>query len=123
MTIEKILLVEDDPDQLQALKMMISALFPQAQVLAMADGFNALALAPQFQPDAIITDVAMPQADGLSFLHALLPQLRKMPHLLVLTAYDRQQLQRIGPLPEQAQFLQKPITVATLTAAIADWFG
>lgn len=122
MSVNKILLVEDDPDQLQRLKIIISALFPQAAVLAVPDGYNALAMAPGFQPDAIISDVAMPQADGLSFLHALLPQLPKPPNILVLTAYDRMQLQRFGPMPAQAQFLQKPITAESLSAAIADWF-
>lgn len=122
MSINKILLVEDDPDQLQALKIMITALFPSAQIMTAPDGYNALAMAPQFQPQAIISDVGLPQANGLSFLHALLPLLPVQPKVLVLTAFDRQQLQRIGPLPAQAQFLQKPITPDRLSAAIADWF-
>ncbi len=121
MAIGRILVVEDDPDQLAALKIMVSALFPDAQVLAVPDGFNALAVGPQFHPDAIISDVAMPQADGLSFLHALLPQLSNSPHVLVLTSYDRMQLQRFGPMPEQAQFMQKPITYETLAEALARW--
>lgn len=121
MTLGRILVVEDDPDQLAALKIMVSALFPDAQVLAVADGFNALAVGPQFRPDAIISDVAMPQADGLSFLHALLPQLPNSPHVLVLTSYDRMQLQRFGPMPEHAQFMQKPITYETLAEALARW--
>ncbi|NQD36028.1 response regulator [Permianibacter sp. IMCC34836] len=122
MTINRILLVEDDPDQLQALKIMIAALFPSAQILAAPDGYNALAMATPFRPDAIISDVGLPQANGLSFLHALLPTLTPQPKVLVLTAFDRQQLQRVGPLPAQAQFLQKPITPEQLSAAIADWF-
>ncbi len=121
MAIGRVLLVEDDPDQLAALKVMVSALFPDADVLAVPDGFNALAMGPQFHPDAIISDVAMPQADGLSFLHALLPQLPNSPHVLVLTAYDRMQLQRFGPMPDHAQFLQKPITFELLAETLASW--
>ena len=122
MSVNRLLLVEDDPDQLRALKIIASELFPQAQIQAAADGYNALTLARQFQPDAIISDVAMPQADGLSFLHALLPQLSNSVRILVLTTYDRKQLQRFGPLPEHAQFLQKPYTVESLRQTVAAWF-
>ena len=121
MTVTKVLLVEDDNDQLHALKLLMAALLPQANILAVPDGFNALALGPGFQPDLIITDLAMPQADGLTFLHALLPQLASRPKMLVLTAYDRKQLQRFGPLPEAARFLQKPITLDSLHSTLADW--
>lgn len=121
MTVSKVLLVEDDNDQLHALKLLMAALLPDANILAVPDGFNALAMGPNFQPDLIITDLAMPQADGLTFLHALLPQLNQRPKMLVLTAYDRMQLQRFGPLPEDARFLQKPITIDSLHGTLADW--
>ena len=121
MTLNKILLVEDDPIQLSALKILVATLLPQAQLLAVPDGYDAVTQAPLFQPDAIISDVSMPVADGLSFLHALLPQLTKRPHILVLTAYDRMQLRRFGPLPEHAQFLQKPVSLSALAATIATW--
>ena len=121
MTISKVLLVEDDNDQLHALKLLMAALLPDANILAVPDGFNALAMGPNFQPDLIITDLAMPQADGLTFLHALLPKLNQRPKMLVLTAYDRMQLQRFGPLPEDARFLQKPITTESLYGTLADW--
>ncbi|HEX4909525.1 MAG TPA: response regulator [Permianibacter sp.] len=121
MTVRKVLLVEDDNDQLHALKLLMAALLPDANILAVPDGFNALAIGPNFQPDLIITDLAMPQADGLTFLHALLPQLNQRPKMLVLTAYDRMQLQRFGPLPEDARFLQKPITIDSLHGTLADW--
>lgn len=121
MAMEKLLLVEDDPEQLAALKLLVGALLPQAQLRAVPDGFDALAIAPGFAPDGIISDVAMPQADGLSFLHALLPQLPKTPRVLVLTSFDRQQLQRFGPLPDGAQFMQKPVSLNRLAAALADW--
>lgn len=101
---------------------MVNSLFPSALVQIAADGFNALTMAPEFQPDAIITDVMMPQADGLSFLHALLPLLANSPHILVLTSYSRVRLQRFGVLPEQAQFLQKPVTLDALQQATATWF-
>lgn len=121
MAVRKILLVEDDPDQLQALHILMQSLLPEARIHPVPDGFNALAIGPSFQPDAIITDLAMPQADGLTFLHALLPQLQVRPRMLLLTAYDRQQLHRFGPLPEDARFLQKPITFASLQDALRDW--
>jgi len=121
MTVSKVLLVEDDNDQLHALKLLMEALLPDANILAVPDGFNALAMGPNFQPDLIITDLAMPQADGLTFLHALLPQLNQRPKMLVLTAYDRMQLQRFGPLPDEARFLQKPISFDSLQATLADW--
>ncbi len=121
MALNKILLVEDDGDQLHALKLLMAGLAPAANILAVPDGFSALSMGPAFQPDLIITDRAMPQADGLTFLHALLPQLRKRPKMLLLTAYDRMRLLRFGPLPEDARFLQKPITTDRLRGMLADW--
>lgn len=120
--LHKVLLVEDDPAHMLILLDMVTELFPTAQIRTALDGYNALAIAPQFQPDAIISDVSMPHASGLSFLHALLPALASQPKVLVLTGFDRQQLARMGPLPSQAQLLKKPATMAQLRAATADWF-
>ncbi|NQD36029.1 response regulator [Permianibacter sp. IMCC34836] len=120
---KRILLVEDDPIHQLLLSDMVTSLFPDALLQIVPDGFNALTMAPEFQPDAIITDVMMPQTDGLSFLHALLPLLTSNPHVLVLTSYSRVRLQRFGSLPDQAQFLQKPVSFEALKQATADWFA
>jgi PAS domain S-box-containing protein len=78
----KILLADDNADLRDYLMRLLS---PQYQVLAVADGIEALTAISRQIPDLILADVMMPNLDGLSLLQALRynPQTREIPIILI----------------------------------------
>ncbi len=63
-----VLVVEDDPDNLRTLQALLDERF---EVITAPDGQAGLELARQYQPDLILTDIAMPVMDGIEALEAL----------------------------------------------------
>jgi DNA-binding response OmpR family regulator len=62
---DKILVVDDDPDMLEVLRWALS---PIGGVLEAADGRTALRLLKSERPRLILLDVAMPGMDGIEVL-------------------------------------------------------
>ena len=75
-TLQKILIVEDDPDIQTVARMALEAI-GGFTVETSNSGKEALVKAPAFQPDLILLDVMMPEMDGPTTLK----ELRKMPAL------------------------------------------
>lgn len=66
----KILLIEDDPDDCFIFQSVIEDYFPKAVLSVAKDGQAALELLEEDVPDIIFTDVNMPRLDGRGFLDA-----------------------------------------------------
>ncbi len=69
-TLQRILLVEDDPD-IQAIAKLALEAVGGFTVEVCSSGQAALEQAPQMQPDLILLDVMMPGMDGPTTLHHL----------------------------------------------------
>ena len=84
------LIAEDHPDFRELLSVVLERL--GYTVLAAADGEQALQLAATAQPNLVVTDLGMPVMNGLEFVERLRPVLPKPQecHVIMLTAYDRQ---------------------------------
>jgi two-component system response regulator YesN len=67
----KILVVDDEPRHRRGMSNMIHVLRPEDQVLVAKDGASALELVRSEKPDVVLTDIRMPNIDGLSFLKML----------------------------------------------------
>ena len=68
--LEKILYVEDDPDIQEVAVLALEQVGGFSVTLA-SSGTEALALAPELQPDLILLDVMMPHMGGLATLERL----------------------------------------------------
>ena len=66
---EKILLVDDDPDILDALTMVLEA--QGYQVITARDGLAGLATLKEEKPDLLILDLLMPKMDGFALCKEL----------------------------------------------------
>ena len=66
---EKILVVDDDPDILDALTMILES--QDYQVLMARDGIDGLAKLKADKPDLIILDLLMPKMDGFAVCREL----------------------------------------------------
>lgn len=85
----RILILEDDPDLLDALTRQFAQDAPEWEVLGVRDGVSALQSVHSWQPHALVLDILVPQLQGLD----LLKQLReaesgKSLPVLVLTNFD-----------------------------------
>lgn len=95
----KVLLIEDDPDILEVVKMSLEAV-GHMQVEAYASGKEGVAKAPSVQPDLILLDVRMPEMDGPATLKALraLPQTATTPVVFLTASIQHDQVEAFKAL-------------------------
>ncbi|KAM9862789.1 response regulator [Leucobacter sp. BZR 635] len=65
----KILIADDDPQILRALRITLSA--KGYEVFTAADGREAVSAAVDHEPDLVVLDLGMPHLDGLDVIHAI----------------------------------------------------
>jgi len=89
------------------------------QVMQADDGKQALILAKEYQFDLIITDVNMPNIDGLELVRALrnLPNYQFKP-ILVLTTETDSEKKQIAKTAGATGWIVKPFNPDKLLAAI-----
>ncbi|WP_338250590.1 hybrid sensor histidine kinase/response regulator [Dictyobacter halimunensis] len=78
-----ILLVDDDPAQLQALSAMLSIRMRELAVQTASQPSKALELLQEQEYDAIISDILMPGMDGLELLERIRQRTPETPVLLI----------------------------------------
>ena len=69
--VERILIVEDDPQMARLLAAMVRSLSSRYRVWTAQDGAEALTAIEVHQPDAMLLDLVMPGMDGHELLHRL----------------------------------------------------
>jgi two-component system response regulator DesR len=62
----RLLVVDNQPRARQSMKALLSVWYPAAEVREAADGYQAVLLAEEFQPDVILMDARMPRMSGLA---------------------------------------------------------
>ncbi len=110
----KIAVADDEPDLREYLQRMLARL--GHQVRAAEDGEQLLGLCRHFNPDVIVTDLNMPNLDGLSAA-AEVNRTRNVPVILMSAT---QNLDRLNGSAHGCvtAYLDKPISFADLRAAI-----
>jgi PAS domain S-box-containing protein len=116
----RFLIVDDNRAAVYLLEKLLVRL---GQTVAVANnGEEAIAKAPEFQPDIVFSDIAMPGMAGYELLPHLVEELAPhRPYFVALTGYG-QELDRARS--EEAGFdrhLVKPISIETLRELIASW--
>ena len=76
----KILVVDDDSDSRYMLRFLLEK--EQHQVFEATDGKQGLKIFSEIKPDIVITDIVMPEKDGIS----LIKELREINHTLPVIA-------------------------------------
>jgi two-component system, cell cycle sensor histidine kinase and response regulator CckA len=116
----KILIIDDNQDNLISLKAVLRDAFPGVTVFTAVNGPKGIDLAAAENPDVILLDIAMPGMDGFEVCRRLKADkyVRDIP-VLFLTAVKSDRLSRIKALEVGGEaFLSKPIDEAELTAQI-----
>lgn len=118
MTIETILLVEDDPTVLQVTARMLRQ-YGYA-VLEASDGQDALQLALEpltTKPDLLLTDVVMPRLGGEQ-LAVRLRQRYPTLKVIFISGYTQEAKSQEYSLGIDAPLLAKPFSMITLTGMV-----
>ena len=118
----KILVVDDDPDSCDLLSTVLQV-YEEADVRAFSSAKDVLSVFPQFQPQVLISDIAMPNEDGFALIQAIrsfpLEQGGKIP-VIALSAMasdeDRQRALEAG----FDRYLTKPMDVEELISVLLD---
>ena len=115
----RVLVVDDEPDAREVIRQILCRC--HAEVEAAPGAAEALSRISSWEPDIVVTDLAMPEQDGF----ALLREIRNLPDerqrniaVIALTAYVRPEDQaRVHEAGFQAH-LEKPVDPSALIGAI-----
>jgi CheY-like chemotaxis protein len=112
----KVVVAEDDAHIRRVIALWLGR--QQHQVLEAGNGQQALALIEAHHPDILVTDLNMPQMDGLALLAALEQQQLRPAGVVVLT--NRWDHQEIGArlAGQGVQVIPKPFSPTKLAALI-----
>lgn len=116
----KILVIDDQPDNLFSIKVLIKEAFKNSFVLTSLSGAKGIELALIEQPDVILLDVIMPEMDGFEVCRIIKAnsQLEGIPVVFV-TALKGDRESRIKALEAGGDaFLIKPVDESELIAQI-----
>lgn len=120
----RVLLVDDEPEARQIISTVI--LRTGAEVKACESAHEALVKLAEWKPDVILSDIAMPEQDGYSFIR----QVRSLPRdkggdtpAAALTAYARDIDRRQALAAGYQMHIAKPIGASQLITMIARLAG
>ena len=112
-----ILIVDDNPSARETLVSMLES--ENYQIELAKDGFQALQILSQSQPDLILLDVMMPGMDGFEVCRRIrsTPPLAEVP-IIILTALDDRASLLMGIESGADDFLSKPVDRYELQARV-----
>ncbi len=114
---KKILLVDDEPDILQALTMRLEA--AGYEIITANNGYDATNLASKESPDLIICDIGMPKMDG----HEVAKKIKRSPAtahipMIFLTARTELEEMKIAGEEKVDRYITKPVDPQLLLMSI-----
>jgi PAS domain S-box-containing protein len=119
----RVLVVDDERDSLELVRRLLEEC--KADVLLASSAADGLRLASEQPPDVIVSDIGMPEKDGLEMmreLRARSAQSAKIP-AIALTAFARSEDRTRAMLAGYQVHLSKPVEPQELIAAVANLAG
>lgn len=112
----RILVVEDEPDMLRLLTMVIADWGLPISVQTATNGFEALLRIGEQCPNLLITDLHMPGMDGFQMIRSLQKSsvCSGGMNIVVITALNELDIESRGGLPKDVRVFTKPIAFAKL---------
>jgi len=114
----KLLVVDDEPAILQGiLKILREGKTPFTQIASADDAFEALSMLTEFSPDVILTDINMPEKNGLELI-AEAKERKLCDRFIILTGYDEFAYAKQAIRMQVIDYLLKPINKLELLALL-----
>ena len=107
----KILVVEDEDIEREALVLMLRCTRFQPYVQQAGNGISALDIYRAFIPDLVLMDINLPGIDGINTIQQM-KQIHPGSVFVIVTAYDRFDYAKTAIRLEVMDYLLKPIHVA-----------
>ncbi|ARK29821.1 response regulator transcription factor [Halalkalibacter krulwichiae] len=105
----KVVLVDDESLILRSLEKIIDWESLNCEVAGTAnDGQKALSLIKEMKPEVVVTDICMPEMNGLDLLREI-QQLQAQPKVILLSGYNDFQYAKEGLRNNAFDYLLKPI--------------
>lgn len=114
--VRKILIVDDDPDLLDAMTEQL-ALHDEFEVIKAESGAKGIQSARATSPDLVIMDVGLPDTDGREAVRMLRKSGFRAP-IIMLTGHDTDSDTILGLESGANDYVQKPVRFAVLLARI-----
>jgi len=119
-----VLVVDDEPDARELVRILLER--AGAEVVTAASARQALDALPRTKPDILVSDIGMPEEDGLF----LIQKVRELPAAgggevpaLALTAFARSDDRRLTLRNGFQMHLAKPVDPTELALAVASLAG
>lgn len=118
----KTILIVDDSKTIR--QMLRRALKAEYAILEASDGREALSVIKGIVPDAVISDIHMPDVDGITFIASVRsdPGLKNLP-ILVLTTENEKEFKQRARAAGATAWLQKPFDDVTVQLALEKMLG
>ena len=114
----RIVIVEDEVQTREGLSRLIERIDPRYRVVgSAANGQKGLELICNKRPDVVITDIRMPQMDGLEMIESL-ARLNVTPKYIVISAFSEFSYARRAMSFGVSEYLLKPISMMELKQAM-----
>ncbi len=110
---KKLLIVDDEP----LIRDLCASVFDNYNVLQAEDGFDALKYLNHEDVDIVLTDVNMPNIDGLEFLRIIRQERPDLP-VILMTGYSDKELILNALKAGADDFITKPISVLQLSTTV-----
>ncbi len=114
--IKKILVVDDEESITDIIKIMLSA--KGYEVIIANNGKQGLDLYREKKPDLVITDIIMPDMEGIEFLKILKKENKNLPVIVMSGHPTGKQFLNISRFLGAHSYLQKPFSSSELITLI-----
>ena len=115
----RVLIAEDESLQLAAIARMVQRVSDRFEVVAQAQtGVQALALAEEYLPDVVITDIQMPQMSGIALIEALRDRLPGT-QFIIISGYSEFGYAQKAIMLGVTAYLLKPVDPEELGKALS----
>jgi two-component system response regulator YesN len=104
----KILIVDDEPRHLRGMAKLVSAMRPNAEIVVAKDGAAAMEIVRADRPQIMLTDIQMPNMDGLTLLKWLENEPHR-PKVVMVSAYNLFEYAQTALRHGAYDYLLKPI--------------
>jgi len=121
----KILLIDDDPDFVEATKVVLES--RPYEIITALGGEEGLKKAREEKPDLVLLDVIMPDIDGFQVCQQLKKdlQLSQIPVIMITSFSEKYRETSIGVSQglslEAEDFVDKPVAPAELLIRVEKW--
>ncbi|MBB3125429.1 two-component system response regulator YesN [Paenibacillus rhizosphaerae] len=112
-----LMIIDDEPIILAGIRDMVEQeKTPFTRISVAFDGVEALEQMAYFRPDLVITDIHMPEMDGLAFIREA--HKKNVRRFIILTGHDKFEYAREALRLKVVEYLLKPINQSELSSLL-----